>query len=673
MERKQVNDKILILGVDAMDPRVTKHFLEEGKLPNIQKLLDRGAANENLEMIGGHPTGTPPMWTTLATGCYANVHGITCFHNQSDLGPEYVSYALDSRKCRAEQLWNVFVENGMKTLVWHWPGSSWPPSSDNPLLHVIDGTQPEGVNVGTGIVAHDFFAVGDVNEPELLYRAKDADVGIAPCAIGDLEVDKKEEVKGKIGLNKPDSSTVLLNNMEGTEGFVVFGKYDYSISPIKEAKNWINAPEGALEFTILMNGGLIRRPCLIVKNAEGVYDQVWVYTNKKAETPLAELSIGKIVNEILDYDFRGNDKIETLKSICLLELEEDGSYVKLYVSSSMDIHENQLWHPQNLYQKVVDNVGYPQAAPMMNAENGAQLFQCMVPLWERYCNWSSAAMQYLIDNEGYKVVFSHCHNVDAQMHMIARHMKHRDYSRFGEEDAIKCMEAIYKQTDDYIGSFMHYLDEGWNIFIVSDHSIVCPEYEKPEFGDVSGVNVGLMRDLGFTVMKKDENGNETHEIDWSKTKAVASRANNIYINLKGRYDHGIVEPEDKYQVEEEIMTALYGVKHPISGQRVIACALRNKDAIIFGYGGDQCGDIIAWTAEGYNDDHFDAITTTYGLHHTSLLPIFIGAGPGIKSGVLTERVIRQIDFAPTVAIIGGVRMPEQCEGAPIYQILEKNY
>lgn len=98
LERKQVNNKILILGVDALDPRVTNHYLEEGKLPNIQKLLDRGAANENLEMIGGHPTGTPPMWTTLATGCYANVHGITCFHNPSDKGPEYVSYALDSRK-----------------------------------------------------------------------------------------------------------------------------------------------------------------------------------------------------------------------------------------------------------------------------------------------------------------------------------------------------------------------------------------------------------------------------------------------------------------------------------------------------------------------------------------------------------------------------------------------
>ena len=34
-------------------------------------------------------------------------------------------------------LWNVFAEAGKQTLVWHWPGSSWPPTSDSPNLHVV--------------------------------------------------------------------------------------------------------------------------------------------------------------------------------------------------------------------------------------------------------------------------------------------------------------------------------------------------------------------------------------------------------------------------------------------------------------------------------------------------------------------------------------------------------
>ena len=37
----------------------------------------------------------------------------------------------------------------------------------------------------------------------------------------------------------------------------------------------------------------------------------------------------------------------------------------------------------------------------------------------------------------------------------------------------------------------------------------------------------------------------------------------------------------------------------------------------------------------------------------------------------TDRMIRQVDVAPTIATILGVRMPKECEGAPIYQILEE--
>ena len=46
------------------------------------------------------------------------------------------------------------------------------------------------------------------------------------------------------------------------------------------------------------------------------------------------------------------------------------------------------------------------------------------------------------------------------------------------------------------------------------------------------------------------------------------------------------------------------------------------------------------------------------------------AGAGIKEGYVTNRVVREVDIAPTVAALAGVRMPAQCEGAPVYQIIE---
>ena len=162
------------------------------------------------------------------------------------------------------------------------------------------------------------------------------------------------------------------------------------------------------------------------------------------------------------------------------------------------------------------------------------------------------------------------------------------------------------------------------------------------------------------------------EIDWSKTTAIQEQGGNIWINLKSRWENGIVEDEDQYELEEQIMTDLMGYKHPKTGHRCIAVALRKKDAVFFGYGGPQAGDIFIATAEGYNYDHADMLSTAYGEFDTSASPIFIAAGKGIKPGY-TDRVIRQVDVAPTMAVLMGVRMPAQCDGAPAYQILEKQY
>ena len=49
----------------------------------------------------------------------------------------------------------------------------------------------------------------------------------------------------------------------------------------------------------------------------------------------------------------------------------------------------------------------------------------------------------------------------------------------------------------------------------------------------------------------------------------------------------------------DIITRLYGYRHPKTGKRVIALAVRNKDAVHFGLGGPNSGDIVYFMAEGY--------------------------------------------------------------------------
>lgn len=80
LRSKGLTDKLMILGIDGMDPRFTKRLLDEGKLPNIQKLVDAGSCREDLMLLGANPTITPPLWATLATGCYPMTHGITDYN-----------------------------------------------------------------------------------------------------------------------------------------------------------------------------------------------------------------------------------------------------------------------------------------------------------------------------------------------------------------------------------------------------------------------------------------------------------------------------------------------------------------------------------------------------------------------------------------------------------------
>ena len=47
--------------------------------------------------------------------------------------------------------------------------------------------------------------------------------------------------------------------------------------------------------------------------------------------------------------------------------------------------------------------------------------------------------------------------------------------------------------------------------------------------------------------------------------------------------------------------------------------------------------------EGFNRLHGDALSTTDGYFGTTVSPIFFAAGPGIKEGCETDRVIREGD------------------------------
>ena len=679
MKKEVISEKIFVMGIDGLDPRLSNKYLAEGIMPNLQKLIDAGACREDLVMLGGHPTITPPMWTTMATGAYSVTHGITCFSRCGD-DIDKMAYNIDSRYCKAEQMWNVTAEAGKKTLVWHWPGSSWPPSSDSPNLSVVDGLTPASVNITTAVDSESLLiASEEVKEVAVVPRAA-ADANI-PCVIEKLE-SKAESSLGAIS-GSAEANNLLLYPEDG-EHALSDTPFDVMLSPIKAPTGWdFEIPADAKETTFLFSNGFIHRPCLILKNENGIYDRVSVHLNKKTADPIIVLEKGVFYNNYVDDNYSQTGKlVKGNRFLRIIEMAEDGSKLKLWRSIALDTTSDDVWSPKSLKEDVFQNVG--PAVPMSIVGGGDRVLieDCMLPSWNEVANWYAASLNFLMEKRGYEVVFSHLHNVDIEGHMIVKFLKDRGHNKLSEDEYEEIWRKVYIQTDDYIGKFLHLLDKGWSIFLISDHGQIASDYEPLMIGDATGVNVRFMEELGLHALKKDENGNDMYETDWTKTYAVAQRANQIYLNIKGRNDHvmkdgtvieGLIDPEDQYEWEEEIMTRLYNYKHPETGKRVIALAIRNRDAVLLGQGGPECGDILYWNAEGYNYDHGDSLATAWGNRGTSVSPIFVAAGKGLKKNFKTDRIIRQVDLIPTIAVLGGFRMPKQCEGAPVYQIFEDEF
>ena len=696
LRSKGLTDKLLLLGVDGMDPRFTKRLVEEGKMPNFKKLMDMGSCREDLMMLGANPTITPPMWATLATGTYPMTHGIMDYNVSAQDDKDITLGAFSSKFMVAEPLFNVTANAGKKTLVMHWPGGSFPPTTDSENLFTIDGSSPGAC-----------CAWSNQRDLDMLYVAstKAQKPSYMPLSIKTTDIEGDETLKFALGATSgkgqspeakermayyqqwykdfigvegytPSDSFVVDNIVYGNKEGLMWELADFPtgccISPVFPANGWeFEIPADAKEFVIITFYGKVMRPALILKNEAGIYDKVAIYKDKATAEPLAVLE-NDVMTGVMDTVPSANGEERVYRNMRMLKIAEDGSYVRIWASRGMSCDDDSVWFPKSLFKEITDKFGPPQPTSQMSGNDADLILKCNNVQWAMAADWQSKVMHHMIEEHGVEVIFSHMHNVDLQSHNYMKYMKNRPTSRYDESEVVKFAEATYKVTDDYIGSFMHLIDEGWTIMIFSDHALICAEEEAVAQGDNTGVCDEPFKSWGYTVMKKDENGKELNEIDWTQTKAIMTRSNSIYINLKGREKYGIVDPADKYELEEEIITKLYGYTHPKTGKRIIALALHNKDAVLLGLGGPMGSDIVFVVHESYVEDHGAGLSTAYGYQDTSLSPIFLAAGPGIKENYRTERYIREVDLAPTAAVLLGVDMPEQCEGAPAYQIFTES-
>ena len=693
LRSKGLAEKMIMLGIDGMDPNLTRKFVDEGKMPNTKKLIEMGAARKDLVLLGGVPTITPPMWATLATGAYPMTHGIVDFNLSPKGELDFTYTSIYSTSCKAEQLWNVTAEAGKKTLVWHWPGASWPPSSDSENLMVVDGTSPgalgfsalrtdfEALAVASDITAEEKYISAVVVELNKIKGDPNEVTKVPPKSTSLFPYQKHyDEFKESFAKEVGDFNGYQVGNLMdfrftyedvGQSNMDSFGEgaIPVAYSPFTEPTGWTGeVPEGAKEFSIITMYGKIKRPCLLLKNAEGKYDRVAYYTSKEQAEP--NIIIEKdVLTQVPDVgiNFGSKQPCRMYKNVRIMELAEDGSLIKIWLSDGMDVDNKTIYYPKWIHDEIYKRFGYPAPTSLAGCFDKDIMYKCAHAQWEQAAKWQADSLKYMMDEHGIDVVFSHYHGPDLEGHTYNKFLKQRDNSPYSEEEIMKRCEATYTLTDWYIGQFLPYIEKGYVLNVFSDHALICREGDAHDIGDNYGMNVGVMEQLGYTVMATDESGKRM--VDWSKTRAVQQRSNSIYVNLKGRDRYGIVAPADKYELEEQIITDLYGYRDPKTGHRVVSLALHNKDAILLGLGGEYAADIIFFLHDEYNFDHGESLSTAVGYAGTTTSPIYIIAGPGVKQGYEIKGYIREVDVAPTAAVLLGVDIPAQCEGAPAYQIL----
>ena len=159
-------DRVIVLGLDGIDPDVVDLLLSEGELPNFARLRQGGAYGR---LESSKPLLSPIIWTTIATGKTPLEHGIAHFVAVNEkTGAEL---PVTSQMRRVKALWNVLSEAGRDVGVVGW-WATWPAEtvrgavvSDHTCYHFLFSAGEKGSRDTLGVTPPS-------REPSRLWRVR---------------------------------------------------------------------------------------------------------------------------------------------------------------------------------------------------------------------------------------------------------------------------------------------------------------------------------------------------------------------------------------------------------------------------------------------------------------------------------------------------------------------
>lgn len=639
-------EKVAIIGLDCAQPHLIEQHIEEGYLPNLKRLRDKGFfASDCLCPL---PTITPPNWASIATGAWPGTHGVTCFDNpipNATPSSKNVVQNWSSEVLQVETIWEAADKAGKKSIVLSYPGA-WPSRMENGIVMGGDGFLP-----------------------------------------------------GEYRHALPSGSTF----MDVCQDFVVSTEFlPRSVKgSFKTAKGWENLPEDSDDLVEMsFKVPFIGSPSdpeehtwwLLLEDTTGKgYDTVTLSPTKNYADAFTTIKANewskKIITKIKMKDGSEEEVFFRCKS---LVLSEDGEDFRFLVGNMVPTHGGTSTHPE-LFKKVA----YETEASLHRTA-GMNFYVADVIDLETWMEMNETVSEFLgdlavslIENNAWDIFAMHSHPIDWFYHGLMNEMDSDDPKV--KQMAWDAHRRVYQSEDRLVGRIMEAAGPETLFAIVSDHGCVPdgPIYDSyaplmdaglfvPKDSTVNRIpidphavsddpaakrfNEFLLRTWGIAGL----------EPDVEKCKAFPQRKTYIYINLKGRDPEGIVEPEDYEKVQREIIDALLTYRDPETGERPVALALSKEDARLLGLYGDRIGDVVYALYPEFSMQHGNILPTAK-WKMGSLNSVLMLCGPGIKKASRQDKPCNLIDLVPTLCYAAALPVPNGAEGAIIYSALQDSY
>ena len=155
--REDAGKRVIVIGIDGMDPQILRKLLKERVLPNFKRLIDTGGFKE---LRTSTPPQSPVAWSEFAVGASASVHGIFDFihrdpatmtpffstsqvkgsDNTVEIGDWEIPVSGGSVKQlrQGKPFWEYLGEAGISTTVFKLPGE-FPAKETNKNVTSVSG------------------------------------------------------------------------------------------------------------------------------------------------------------------------------------------------------------------------------------------------------------------------------------------------------------------------------------------------------------------------------------------------------------------------------------------------------------------------------------------------------------------------------------------------------